>query len=220
MGYGQLDWRLRSDPRVTVLERTNARFLTCERLPVPPSFVTADLSFISLTVALGPVLECARAGYRGLVLVKPQFEAGREHVGKGGVVRDPAVHRRCCGGSVSGWRGAAPPCSACVTQAIRVQRGTWSTSSTSATPPRPGRRLASLPSGGRRRGGGCPWLSRLRRIAVLTHLLAGTHAEALRELAALRERLGLELLVPAEEVAKHPLARAARVSARGRRGAA
>jgi 23S rRNA (cytidine1920-2'-O)/16S rRNA (cytidine1409-2'-O)-methyltransferase len=93
VGYGQLDWRLRNDPRVTVLERTNARFLTCERLPFRPSFVTADLSFISLTVALGAVLECARAGYRGLVLVKPQFEAGREHVGKGGVVRDREVHR-------------------------------------------------------------------------------------------------------------------------------
>jgi 23S rRNA (cytidine1920-2'-O)/16S rRNA (cytidine1409-2'-O)-methyltransferase len=93
VGYGQLDWRLRNDPRVTVLERTNARYLTCERLPFQPSFVTADLSFISLTVALGAVLECARAGYRGLVLVKPQFEAGREHVGKGGVVRDQEVHR-------------------------------------------------------------------------------------------------------------------------------
>jgi 23S rRNA (cytidine1920-2'-O)/16S rRNA (cytidine1409-2'-O)-methyltransferase len=92
VGYGQLDWGLRQDARVTVLERTNARFLTCERLPVQPSFVTADLSFISLTVAIGPVLECARAGYRGLVLVKPQFEAGRDLVGKGGVVRDPAVH--------------------------------------------------------------------------------------------------------------------------------
>lgn len=93
VGYGQLDWRLRSDPRVTVLERTNARDLTCERLPFAPSFVTADLSFISLTVALGPVLECLRDGFRGLVLVKPQFEAGRERVGKGGVVRDPDVHR-------------------------------------------------------------------------------------------------------------------------------
>ncbi|HTX68073.1 MAG TPA: TlyA family RNA methyltransferase [Thermoleophilia bacterium] len=92
VGYGQLDWRLREDPRVTVLERTNARDLTAERLPFAPSFVTADLSFISLTVALGPVLECLRAGYRGLVLVKPQFEAGRGRVGKGGVVRDPAVH--------------------------------------------------------------------------------------------------------------------------------
>ena len=93
VGYGQLDWRLRGDPRVTVLERTNARHLSAERLPFKPSFVTADLSFISLTAALGPVLESLRGGYRGLVLVKPQFEAGRERVGKGGVVRDPAVHR-------------------------------------------------------------------------------------------------------------------------------
>jgi len=92
VGYGQLDWKLREDPRVTVFERTNARQLTRERLPFEPSFVTADLSFISLTVALGPVLECLRAGFRGLVLIKPQFEAGRERVGKGGVVRDPAVH--------------------------------------------------------------------------------------------------------------------------------
>lgn len=93
VGYGQLDWRLRSDSRVTVLERTNARALTRECLPFAPSFVTADLSFISLTVALKPVLECLREGFRGLVLVKPQFEAGRELVGKGGVVRDRAVHR-------------------------------------------------------------------------------------------------------------------------------
>jgi 23S rRNA (cytidine1920-2'-O)/16S rRNA (cytidine1409-2'-O)-methyltransferase len=92
VGYGQLDWKLREDPRVTVLERTNARTLSPERLPFAPSFVTADLSFISLTVALEPVLECLRDGFRGLVLVKPQFEAGRERVGKGGVVRDPAVH--------------------------------------------------------------------------------------------------------------------------------
>lgn len=92
VGYGQLDWKLREDSRVTVLERTNARQLTSERLPFAPSFVTADLSFISLTVALEPVLECLREGFRGLVLVKPQFEAGRERVGKGGVVRDPVVH--------------------------------------------------------------------------------------------------------------------------------
>ena len=109
VGYGQLDWKLREDPRVTVFERTNARGLTPERLPFAPSFVTADLSFISLTVALGPVLECLRAGFRGLVLVKPQFEAGRERVGKGGVVRDPAVHADVLA-SVAEWlqeRGAA-----------------------------------------------------------------------------------------------------------------
>jgi 23S rRNA (cytidine1920-2'-O)/16S rRNA (cytidine1409-2'-O)-methyltransferase len=109
VGYGQLDWRLREDPRVTVLERTNARHLTAERLPFAPSFVTADLSFISLTVALEPVLGFLRPGYRGLVLVKPQFEAGRERVGKGGVVRDPAVHREVLE-RVGAWlesRGAA-----------------------------------------------------------------------------------------------------------------
>jgi len=92
VGYGQLDYGLRGDSRVTVLERTNARTLTADRLPFAPTFVTADVSFISLRLALGPVLECARVDYRGLVLVKPQFEAGREQVGKGGVVRDPAVH--------------------------------------------------------------------------------------------------------------------------------
>jgi 23S rRNA (cytidine1920-2'-O)/16S rRNA (cytidine1409-2'-O)-methyltransferase len=102
VGYGQLDWKLREDPRVTVLERTNARRLTPQRLPFAPSFVTADLSFISLTVALQPVLECLREGFRGLVLVKPQFEAGRERVGKGGVVRDPAVHREVLE-QVAGW---------------------------------------------------------------------------------------------------------------------
>lgn len=93
VGYGQLDWRLREDERVVVLDRTNARHLTPDRLPYRPSFVTADLAFVSLTLVLGPVLECLRRGFRGLVLVKPQFEAGRERVGKGGVVRDPAVHR-------------------------------------------------------------------------------------------------------------------------------
>lgn len=93
VGYGQLEWRLREDPRVTVLDRTNARHLTAEALPFAPSFITADLSFVSLTVALEATLACCRPGFRGLVLVKPQFEAGRERVGKGGVVRDPAVHR-------------------------------------------------------------------------------------------------------------------------------
>lgn len=93
VGYGQLDWRLREDPRVTVLDRTNARHLTPEMLPFAPSFVTADVSFVSLTLVLEAALACCRPGFRGLVLVKPQFEAGRERVGKGGVVRDPAVHR-------------------------------------------------------------------------------------------------------------------------------
>jgi 23S rRNA (cytidine1920-2'-O)/16S rRNA (cytidine1409-2'-O)-methyltransferase len=86
--------RLRDDPRVTVLERVNVRNLDCDDLPFPPGFVTCDVSFISLAKALPPALRCAAPGWRGLVLVKPQFEAGRAEVGKGGVVRDPGVHQR------------------------------------------------------------------------------------------------------------------------------
>ena len=91
VGYGQLHARLRGDPRVTVLERTNAREL--ESLPFAPDLVTCDVSFISVRTALPPALALARPGWEALVLVKPQFEAGREEVGKGGVVRDPEVHR-------------------------------------------------------------------------------------------------------------------------------
>jgi 23S rRNA (cytidine1920-2'-O)/16S rRNA (cytidine1409-2'-O)-methyltransferase len=92
VGYGQLHPRIRADPRVTVLERTNARALT--ELPFPPELVTADVSFISLSKALPPALALAKSGWQALALVKPQFEAGRADVGKGGVVRDPEVHRR------------------------------------------------------------------------------------------------------------------------------
>jgi 23S rRNA (cytidine1920-2'-O)/16S rRNA (cytidine1409-2'-O)-methyltransferase len=94
VGYGQLDARLRADPRVTVLERTNVRGLRCAELPFAPSLVTCDVSFIGLAKALPPALACARPGWRALVLVKPQFEAGPADVGKGGVVRDEAVRRR------------------------------------------------------------------------------------------------------------------------------
>jgi 23S rRNA (cytidine1920-2'-O)/16S rRNA (cytidine1409-2'-O)-methyltransferase len=93
VGRAQLHERLRADSRVTVLERTNARTLTCELLPFAPTFVTCDVSFISLRLALPPALRCAAPGFRTLALVKPQFEAGRAEAGRG-VVRDPAVHRR------------------------------------------------------------------------------------------------------------------------------
>ena len=92
VGYGQLHPRLRDDPRVTVLERTNAREL--RELPFAPDLVVADVSFISVRTALPPALSLANQGWEALVLVKPQFEAGREDVGKGGVVRDPGTHRR------------------------------------------------------------------------------------------------------------------------------
>ena len=92
VGRGQLHARLGQDPRVTVLERTNAREL--ESLPYAPDLVTCDVSFISVRTALPPALALARPRWEALVLVKPQFEAGREEVGKGGVIRDPEVHRR------------------------------------------------------------------------------------------------------------------------------
>lgn len=93
VAYGQLHWRLRTDDRVAVIERTNARDLVPADLPVAPDVVVADVSFISLTKVLPAVLACAAPAFDALVLCKPQFEAGRERVGKGGVVRD-AAHRR------------------------------------------------------------------------------------------------------------------------------
>jgi 23S rRNA (cytidine1920-2'-O)/16S rRNA (cytidine1409-2'-O)-methyltransferase len=94
VGYGQLHERLRSDPRVTVLERKNVRDLACDELPFAPTFLTCDVSFIGLAKALPPALACAAVAWRGVVLVKPQFEARRTEVGKGGVVRNRDVHRR------------------------------------------------------------------------------------------------------------------------------
>jgi 23S rRNA (cytidine1920-2'-O)/16S rRNA (cytidine1409-2'-O)-methyltransferase len=107
VGYGQLHPRLRSDPRVVVLERTNARAIA--ELPFAPDLVTCDVSFISVTKALPPVLALARAGWEALVLVKPQFEAGRADAARG-VVRDPEVQRRAVAGVVGAaraWGGEA-----------------------------------------------------------------------------------------------------------------
>jgi 23S rRNA (cytidine1920-2'-O)/16S rRNA (cytidine1409-2'-O)-methyltransferase len=107
VGYGQLHPRLRDDPRVTVLERTNARTLT--ELPFAPDLVVCDVSFISVTKALPPVLALAQAGWEALVLVKPQFEAGRANAPKG-VVRDPDVWREVLQGIVDAareWGGRA-----------------------------------------------------------------------------------------------------------------
>jgi 23S rRNA (cytidine1920-2'-O)/16S rRNA (cytidine1409-2'-O)-methyltransferase len=94
VGYGQLAWSLRTDPRVTVLERSNVRDLRPEQLPGPVQLVVADLSFISLTKVLPPLAGVTEEGADLVLLVKPQFEAGRGEVGGGGVVRDPSVRRR------------------------------------------------------------------------------------------------------------------------------
>ncbi|MDD4169024.1 MAG: TlyA family RNA methyltransferase [Desulfotomaculaceae bacterium] len=92
VGYGQLAWSLRNDPRVVVLERTNIRYLTAEALTETPDFVTIDVSFISLSKFLSQLGGLTHPEAAGVALIKPQFEAGREKVGKKGVVRDASVH--------------------------------------------------------------------------------------------------------------------------------
>ena len=92
VGYGQLDWKLRNDPRVVCLERTNARYLSHEEVPDMLDFASIDVSFISLKLIFPALYELLREGGEIACLIKPQFEAGREKVGKKGVVRDPAVH--------------------------------------------------------------------------------------------------------------------------------
>jgi 23S rRNA (cytidine1920-2'-O)/16S rRNA (cytidine1409-2'-O)-methyltransferase len=114
VGYGQLDYRLRIDPRVTVLERTNLRYLAS--LPEPVDVATLDLSFISLTKVLERVRALLRPGGYVVALVKPQFEAGKADVGKGGIVRDPLVHAAVLG-RLAAW---------CVAHGFRVRNLTTS----------------------------------------------------------------------------------------------
>ena len=119
VAYGELDWRLRTDERVTVLERVNARALECDRLPYAPDLVVADVSFISLTKVLPAVLACCAERFDALAMVKPQFEVGRERVGKGGVVREAADRRAAlvavaraaveCGAAVLGFAPSGLP---------------------------------------------------------------------------------------------------------------
>ena len=92
VGYGQLAWSLRTDDRVVVLEKTNARYLTEKEIPEPLDLITIDASFISLTLLLPALFPLLKGDGQLMALIKPQFEAGREKVGKKGVVRDPAVH--------------------------------------------------------------------------------------------------------------------------------
>jgi len=95
-GTNQLAWKLRQDPRVVVLEQTNARYLTKDQIPEPVDLVVCDASFIGLSKVLAAPLALAKDSARLVALIKPQFEAGPQEVGKGGVVRDPAVHQRVC----------------------------------------------------------------------------------------------------------------------------
>ena len=107
VGHGQLAWKLRQDPRVVVLERTNARHLTSTQVPEPIGLIACDASFIGLETVLPAPLDLASPGAWLVALIKPQFEVGRERVGKGGVVRDAALHREVCG-RIEEWLAARP----------------------------------------------------------------------------------------------------------------
>lgn len=96
VGRGQLAWKLREDERVVVLEKTNARYLDATLIPDPIDIVVCDASFISLKTVLGASLALVKEGGHLIALIKPQFEVGKDRVGKGGVVRDPALHREVC----------------------------------------------------------------------------------------------------------------------------
>ena len=107
VGHGQLAWKLRQDPRVVVLERTNARYLTAAQVPDPVALVTCDASFIGLGTVLPAPLALTAPGALLIALIKPQFEVGPDRVGKGGVVRDPALHRDACD-RIARWLEARP----------------------------------------------------------------------------------------------------------------
>ena len=107
VGHGQLDWRLRNDPRVVVLERTNARKLSRAEVPEPVDLIVCDASFIGLETILPAPLALAAPGAHLVALIKPQFEVGPGRVGKGGVVRDPALHAEVCE-RIRAWLAARP----------------------------------------------------------------------------------------------------------------
>ncbi|MCC7045398.1 MAG: TlyA family RNA methyltransferase [Alphaproteobacteria bacterium] len=107
VGHGQLDWRLRNDPRVVVLERVNARRLTRGEVPEPVDLIVCDASFIGLETVLPAALALAAPGAQVVALIKPQFEVGPDKVGKGGIVRDPELHAAVCA-RIAAWLGAQP----------------------------------------------------------------------------------------------------------------
>jgi 23S rRNA (cytidine1920-2'-O)/16S rRNA (cytidine1409-2'-O)-methyltransferase len=107
VGHGQLAWKLRQDPRVVVLERTNIRDVTAAQVPEPIGLIASDVSFIGLRTALPAALALAASGAHLVALIKPQFEVGKGRVGKGGIVRDPALHTEVCE-TIRGWLEAQP----------------------------------------------------------------------------------------------------------------
>jgi len=123
VGRNQLDWKLRSDPRVVVMEGVNARTLGPDALPWPVRLATFDVSFISLRLVVPPVLPHVEPGGTLVCLVKPQFEAGRESVGRGGIVRDEGVRRRAIDGTVAALEALGLERIGLVPSPIRGQKG-------------------------------------------------------------------------------------------------
>lgn len=107
VGHGQLAWKLRQDARVVVLERTNARHLSAAQIPEPIDIIVCDASFIGLETVLPTPMSFASTGCRMVALIKPQFEVGPDQVGKGGIVRDPALHEAVCD-RIRAWLGGQP----------------------------------------------------------------------------------------------------------------
>ncbi len=198
VAYGELAFALRDDPRVTVLERTNARALEPLMLPYHPDLIVADVSFISLAKVLPAVLACAAARFDALVLVKPQFEVGRERIGKGGVVRDPQLRRAAMLGCRRG----------------RARAGSSGARLRIVRPARPGGKPRDLRPPGRERPqrraarpGRCGARDRAmtRFATVLTHRRAADTTTALAALIAAAGRAGVTLRFDAEETSKHGL---------------
>jgi 23S rRNA (cytidine1920-2'-O)/16S rRNA (cytidine1409-2'-O)-methyltransferase len=123
VGYGQLDWRLRNDPRVTVVERTNIRHADPAHLGAPFDVVVADLSFISLRIVAGELAALGSTSSDWILLVKPQFEVGRAQVGRGGIVSDPESHREAIARVVTSFRGVGRTMAGITASPIRGAEG-------------------------------------------------------------------------------------------------
>ncbi len=123
VGYGQLAWSLRQDPRVVVIERTNIRHMPTENIPEPIDFIVIDTSFISLKIVVPAVIRFLRAGGHILPLIKPQFEVGRGQVGKGGIVRDAEQHSRVIAELAFFFRHLGLECSQAVPSAVEGPKG-------------------------------------------------------------------------------------------------
>ena len=208
VAYGELDWRLRNDPRVTVIERRNARSLRPDELPYAPDLIVIDVSFISLAKVLGAVLACAAERFDCLALVKPQFEVGRGAVGKGGVVRDPARAPRCAAGRGSCGLGAGrfcgrvcelgPPWAEREPRDVRVACGGGA---------RAGRGCRAGGGGGRalqaRRGGRA--VNPVRTATVFTHRRPTETGPAVNFLVEMARDVGAVLRFDPAETRKHRL---------------